>query len=159
MGYLYGRGEVTPGPIDYSMLIAGPFGDEATAEFYTALLKGELIGKNPKGATDILTVSFSSHDCINYNFGPESIQSMDHLIRLDRTLTKFCTAIDAQVWREDVLMLLTADHGFMNTPEYSISRGFDAGRVDPRALRGTVNALAENKFGIANLAPQHMIGG
>mgnify|MGYP000394357066 FL=1 len=47
----------------------------------------------------------------------------------------------------------------MNTPEYSISRGFDAGRVDPRALRGTVNALAENKFGIANLAPQHMIGG
>lgn len=105
MGYLYGRGEVTPGPIDYSMLIAGPFGDEATAEFSTALLKGELIGKNPKGATDILTVSFSSHDCINYNFGLESIQSMDHLIRLDRTLTKFCTAIDAQVWREDVLML------------------------------------------------------
>ena len=159
MGYMYGLGEITPGPIYYSMLIAGPFGDEATAEFSTSLLKGESIGKNPSGATDILTVSFSSHDYINHNFGPESIQSMDHLIRLDRTLAKFFTAIDAQVGRDNVLTLLTADHGFMNTPEYSTARGFDAGRVDPRALRGTVNALAEKKFGIANVAPQHMTGG
>ena len=159
MGYLYGLGEITPGSIYYSMLIAGPFGDEATAEFSTSLMKGESIGKNPKGATDILTVSFSSHDYINHNFGPESIQSMDHLIRLDRTLAKFFTAIDAHVGRDNVLTLLTADHGFMNTPEYSVARGFDAGRVDPRALRGTVNALAEKKFGIANLAPQHMTGG
>ena len=159
MGYMYGLGEITPGSIYYSMLIAGPFGDEATAEFSTSLLKGELIGKNPKGATDILTVSFSSHDYINHNFGPESIQSMDHLIRLDRTLAKFFTAIDAQVGRDNVLTLLTADHGFMNTPEYSTARGFDAGRVDPKEMRSTVNALAEKKFGIANLAPQHMTGG
>ncbi len=159
MGYMYGLGEVTPGSIYYSMLIAGPFGDEATAEFSTALLKGESIGKNPKGATDILTVSFSSHDYINHNFGPESIQSMDHLIRLDRTLAKFFTAIDAQVGGDNVLTLLTADHGFMNTPEYSAARGFDAGRVDPKETRSAVNALAEKKFGIANLAPQHMTGG
>ena len=159
MGYMYGLGEITPGSIYYSMLIAGPFGDEATAEFSTSLLKGEFIGKNPRGATDILTVSFSSHDYINHNFGPESIQSMDHLIRLDRTLAKFFTAIDAQVGRDNVLTLLTADHGFMNTPEYSTARGFDAGRVDPRALRDTVNTFAEKKFGIPNLAPQHMTGG
>ena len=159
MGYMYGLGETAPGSIYYSMLIAGPFGDEATAEFSTSLLKGESIGKNASGATDILTVSFSSHDYINHNFGPESIQSMDHLIRLDRTLAKFFTAIDAQVGRDNVLMLLTSDHGFMNTPEYSKARGFDAGRVDPRALRGTVNTLAEKKFGIPNLAPQHMTGG
>lgn len=159
MGYMYGLGEVTPGPIYYSMLIAGPFGDEATAEFSAALVKGESIGKNPSGATDILTVSFSSHDYINHNFGPESIQSMDHLIRLDRTLAKFFDMIDAQVGRDNVLSVLTADHGFMNTPEYSTARGFDAGRVDPSETRKAVNALAEKKFGIPNLVPQHMTGG
>ena len=159
MGYMYGLGEAAPGSIYYSMLIAGPFGDEATAEFSASLLKGESMGNNPKGATDILTVSFSSHDYINHNFGPESIQSMDHLIRLDRTLAKFFDAVDAHVGRDHVLSVLTADHGFMNTPEYSTARGFDAGRVDPKELRGVVNALAEKQFGIANLAPQHMTGG
>lgn len=159
MGYMYGLGEISPGPIYYSMLISGPFGDEATAEFSAALIKGESIGKNPTGATDILTISFSSHDYINHNFGPESIQSMDHLIRLDRTLAKLFVAIDAQVGRDNVLSLLTADHGFMNTPEYSQARGFDAGRVDPKDVRTSVNALAEKKFGLPNLAPQHMTGG
>ena len=159
MGYMYGLGEVAPGPIYYSMLIAGPFGDEATAAFSAELVKAESVGKNPTGATDILTVSFSSHDYINHNFGPESIQSMDHLIRLDRTLAKFFDMIDAQVGRDDVLTLLTADHGFMNTPEYSTARGFDAGRIDPKDVRAKVNELAEKKFGIPNLAPQHMTGG
>jgi arylsulfatase A-like enzyme len=84
---------------------------------------------------------------------------MDHLIRLDRTLARFFGAIDAQVGRDNVLTVLTADHGFMNTPEYSTARGFDAGRVDPKELRTTVNALAEKKFGVANVAPQHMTGG
>ena len=159
MGYMYGLGEVAPGPIYYSMLIAGPFGDEATAAFSAELVKAESVGKNPTGATDILTVSFSSHDYINHNFGPESIQSMDHLIRLDRTLAKFFDMIDAQVGRDNVLTLLTADHGFMNTPEYSTARGFDAGRIDPKDVRAKVNELAEKKFGIPNLAPQHMTGG
>jgi predicted AlkP superfamily pyrophosphatase or phosphodiesterase len=159
MGYMYGLGETTPGPIYYGMLLAGPFGDEATADFTTALLKGESIGKNGKGATDILAVSFSSHDYINHNFGPESIQSMDHLIRLDRTLAKLFDTIDAQAGRDNVLTVLTADHGFMNVPEYSTARGFEAGRIDPKEVRTAVNALADKKFGIANVAPQHMTGG
>jgi predicted AlkP superfamily pyrophosphatase or phosphodiesterase len=159
MGYMYGLGETAPGPIYYSMLLAGPFGDEATADFATALLKGESVGRNPAGATDVLGVSFSSHDYINHNFGPESIQSMDHLIRLDRTLAKFFDAIDAQVGRENVLTVLTADHGFMNVPEYSGARGFDAGKIDSRDVRSAVNARAEKKFGIPNLAYQHMTGG
>lgn len=159
MGYMYGVGETKPGPIYYSMMLGGPLGDEATAEFAMTLVKGESIGKNAAGATDILTISFSSHDNINHNFGPESIQSMDHLIRLDRTLAKMFAAIDAHAGRDNVLTLLTADHGFMNTPEYSIARGFDAGRIDSKITRTAVNALAEKKYGIANLAPQHMVGG
>ena len=159
MGYMYGLGEATPGSIYYRMLIAGPFGDEATAEFATTMLKGEAIGKNAKGASDILGVSFSSHDYINHNFGPESVQSMDHLIRLDRTLAKFFDAVDEQVGRDNVLTVLTADHGFMNTPEYSSARGFDANRIDPTDTRNAVNAIAEKKFGIPKVAPQHMTGG
>jgi predicted AlkP superfamily pyrophosphatase or phosphodiesterase len=159
MGYMYGLGETSPGSIYYRMLLPSPFGDEMTSEFALTMVKGEAIGRNSRGATDILTVSFSSHDYINHNFGPESIQSMDHLLRLDRTLARFFDAVDAQVGRNDVLTVLTSDHGFMNTPEYSSARGFDSGRIDPTETRNAVNALAEKKFGIAKVATQHMTGG
>ena len=32
---------------------------------------------------------------------------------------------------DNVLLMLSADHGFMNIPEYSSSRRLDAGRIDP----------------------------
>ncbi|MBL8309024.1 MAG: alkaline phosphatase family protein [Burkholderiales bacterium] len=159
MGYLYGIGETSPGGSYYRMLMPSPFGDEMTAEFATAMMKAEGIGRNAKGATDILTVSFSSHDYINHNFGPESIQSMDHLLRLDRTLAKFFEAVEAHAGRDNVLTVFSADHGFMNTPEYSAGRGFEAGRIDPTDTRNAVNALAEKKFGIPKIATQHMVGG
>ncbi len=159
MGYVYGGADSTPGRIYYRMLLPSPYGDQMTAEFATTLLKSEQVGRNPAGATDILGVSFSSHDYINHNFGPESIQSQDHLLRLDRTLAKFFDDVEAWAGRGNVLFMLSADHGFMNAPEYAKLRGFDASRTDPTALRNAVNAIAEKKFGVPKLAFQHMTGG
>lgn len=159
MGVVYGMGESAPGPFYYSTLLAGPYGDEATAEFTLELLKSERVGQNPAGVTDLLAVSFSSHDYINHNWGPESIQSQDHLVRLDRTLAKLFSAIDAQVGRENVLVVLSADHGFMNVPEFSAARGFDAARVDPGETTAAVNAAAEKRFGLAKVVTQNMTGG
>ena len=56
-------------------------------------------------------------------------------------------------------MVLSADHGFMNVPEFSAARGFDAGRVDPLDVRNAVNAAAEKKFGFPKVATQRMTGG
>ncbi|MGL5005141.1 MAG: alkaline phosphatase family protein [Casimicrobium sp.] len=159
MGAMYGVGETSPGKLYYSGLLTGPFADEAMAEFAVAMMKGESIGRNPKGTTDILGMSFSSHDYVNHSFGPESIQSQDHLIRLDRTFAKLFDEIDRQVGKDNVLMVLTADHGFANAPETDAARGFEATRIDPTELRNAVNALAEKKFGIAKVAMQHMTGG
>jgi predicted AlkP superfamily pyrophosphatase or phosphodiesterase len=159
MGAMYGVGETTPGKLYYGALLTGPFADEAIAEFTLSMMKGESIGRNPKGATDILGVSFSSHDYVNHSFGPESIQSQDHLVRLDRTFAKLFTEIDKQVGKDNVLMVLTADHGFANAPETDAARGFEAARINPTELRNAVNSLAEKRFGIAKIAKQHMTGG
>ena len=159
MGYRYGTGETEPGPIYYRMLLPSPYGDEMTADFALALMKAESVGRNPKGVTDILTVSFSSHDYINHNFGPESVQSMDHLLRLDRTLARFFSEVESWAGRDRVLTVFTADHGFMNTPEFSAARGFDSTRIDPTEVRNAVSALAEKKFGLPKLITQHMTGG
>ncbi len=159
MGYLYGLGEERPGNMYYGTLLVSPFGDEAMSEFALTMLKSENLGRNPKGVPDVLGMSFSGHDYINHGFGPESVQSQDHLIRLDRTFAKLFDAIDAHVGRDNVMMVLTADHGFVNAPESNAARGFDAARIDPSEIRSAVNALAEKRFGLANVATQHMVGG
>jgi predicted AlkP superfamily pyrophosphatase or phosphodiesterase len=159
MGHMYGLGEEKPGRMYYGTLLSSPFGDEATVDFALTMMKGEGIGANPKGVPDMLGISFSGHDYINHQYGPESVQSQDHLIRLDREIARFFDAVDASVGRGNVLAVLTADHGFVNAPESNAARRFDAARIDPTALRNTVNALAEKQFGIAKVATQHMTGG
>jgi len=158
-GMQYGTAMESPNEVFYGQLLNGPFGDEMTANFAKALAANENLGRNPAGATDILGVSFSSHDYVNHNFGPESMQSQDHLLRLDRQLADFFQAIDQRVGKENVLVVLTADHGFMNVPEYSQARQFDAQRVDAGDLRNAVNQALEIKFGVPKLVKQSMTGG
>ncbi len=158
-GLQYGLAMPAPNPIYYQQLLAGPFADEMTADFSKALLKNENLGRNPAGVTDILGVSFSSHDYINHTFGPASIQSQDHLLRLDRTLAEFFAAVDAQVGRDSVLVVLTADHGFMDVPEFNQARRYDAARIDAGEMRAAANKALEEKFGVANLVKQTMTGG
>jgi predicted AlkP superfamily pyrophosphatase or phosphodiesterase len=158
-GMQYGLAMESPNPIYYQQLLAGPFGDEMLADFSLALLKNENLGRNPNGVTDLLGVSFSSHDYINHVFGPTSIQSQDHLIRLDRTLAGFFAEVDKQVGRDNVLIALTADHGFMDVPEFSKARNFESARIDASEMREAANKELEAKFGIPNLIKQTMRGG
>lgn len=158
-GMQYGLAMDAPNSIYYSQLLAGPYGDEMTADFSTALVDNESLGRNPGGHADLLGVSFSSHDYINHVFGPESMQSQDHLVRLDRTLGAFFDGLDKRVGRENMLIVFTSDHGFMNVPEYSKERNFDAGRIDPTDMREVANKALEAKFGVPKLITQHMTGG
>ena len=158
-GMQYGLAMDAPNPLYYAQLLAGPFGDEMTNNFSKALIDNENLGRNPAGVTDILGVSFSSHDYINHNFGPESMQSQDHLIRLDRTLADLFAHAEKRAGKGNVLIVLTADHGFMNVPEYSEARQFDTGRIDAKDLNEAANKTLETKFGIPKLVKQSMTGG
>ena len=158
-GMQYGLAMDAPNPLYYAQLLAGPFGDEMTNNFSKALIDNENLGRNPAGVTDILGVSFSSHDYINHNFGPESMQSQDHLIRLDRTLADLFAHAEKRAGKGNVLIVLTADHGFMNVPEYSEARQFDAGRIDAKDLNEAANKTLEARFGIPKLVKQSMTGG
>lgn len=158
-GMQYGLAMDAPNSLYYGQLMAGPFGDEMTTDFTMELIKREKLGKNPANVPDIIGVSFSSHDYINHNFGPESIQSQDHLVRLDRTLAKLFDAVDKQVGRGNALIVLTADHGFMNAPEFSKGRHFDAGRVDSSEMRAMANKALEARFGLPKLIKHSFTGG
>ncbi len=140
-------GSDKPGPGYYDAMIWTPYGDHLTLDFVKGAIEGEQLGKNPAGVPDLLAVSWTSHDYIHHLFGPESKQSQDHMLRLDRVFAEFFQYLDEWVGLDNVLVTLSADHGFMNIPEYSASKNLDAGRVDPEKMIEAVNEHLSKKFG------------
>ncbi len=133
----------------YKRLKESPFLDELTVEFAQAAIEGENLGRNPAGVPDLLGVSFSAHDLANHGYGPESKISHDHLLRLDRMLSNFFSYIDKRIGMDNVLVVLTADHGFPNTPEFSSGvQKTGAQRVDSKKLVEDLNAHLSAKFGL-----------
>ena len=132
----------------HTALIRTPFGDEATLDFARAAIEGEDLGRNPAGVTDILGVSLSTHDYVNHGFGPESRVSQDHLLRVDRALAAFFDYLDQRIGLDNVVIALTADHGFMNAPEYSAAIGLGGARLNAPKMMADLNAALSERFGI-----------
>ena len=135
----------------YSRLKSGPFLDELTLEFARAAVDGEQLGRNPAGVPDILGVSLSAHDYVNHAYGPESKMSHDHLQRLDRMLAGFFADLDKKVGMDNVLVVLTADHGFANVPEFNETRGIPARRIDGAQLVKDLNDHLASTLGVDKL--------
>jgi predicted AlkP superfamily pyrophosphatase or phosphodiesterase len=139
----------------YPQLIRSPFGDEATLEFARAAVEGENLGRNPAEVPDLLGVSLSTHDYVNHAFGPESRPSQDHLLRVDRALAGFFDYLDRRIGLDKVLIVLTADHGFMNAPEFSAAGGLAGARLAGPKLMGELNTALQARFGVkGNLVPR-----
>lgn len=140
-----GAGLKAPAASYYASLLPSPFGDELTLQFARAALAGEQLGSDDK--PDILSISLSSHDYVNHAFGPESRLSQDHLLHLDRLLQAFFRDLDQRVGRDRYLLVLTADHGFADTPEWAASQGRDAKRLPGKELVAFANQGLSKSLG------------
>ena len=121
-----GEAMEAPGPMYYGTLLPSPFGDELTLDFARAAIAGEALGRDD--VPDILTISLSSHDYVNHAYSAESRISHDHLLHVDRLLQTFFRDLDTTIGRDNYVVVLTADHGFMPAPDHSRSLGRDAGK-------------------------------
>jgi len=146
-----------PGPLFYGNILPSPFGDELTLAFARAAIEGEQLGADAQ--TDILSVSLSSHDYVNHAFGPESRLSHDHFLHLDRYLQGFFQYLDKQVGRSNYLVMLTADHGFADSPAWAKSQGRDADLLNPGVVLSALNAGLVQKFGEGRWAPKFSAAG
>ncbi len=143
-----GEGQDKPGPLFYGALTPSPFGDRMALDFARAAIAGEKLGQDD--ATDILSVSLSGHDYINHAYSAESRLSHDHVLQVDRLLQAFFRDLDATVGKDNYLVVMTADHGFMPAPEHSLSLGRDAGRQSGSQTVARLNAGLAKNFGAGN---------
>ena len=115
-----------PGPAYYGQLYASPFGNTIVRHAATAAVRGMGLGKDD--VPDLLCVSFSSTDVLGHNFGPDSVEARDALLRLDQDLGAMFAMFDEEVGEGRWAVFLTADHGIGPTPEQARAGGVAAGR-------------------------------
>lgn len=128
----------------YSSLTGTPFSDDLVLEFAKTLVTEEQLGRDE--SVDILFVGCDAADGVGHAFGPESHESMDHFIRLDRYLGNFFAFLDQEIGEENYLLVLSSDHGVLPMPEALVRRGIDAGRFSREEIgeqiMGAVNGVA-----------------
>jgi len=125
----------------YTQLIVSPVGDQLLLDFAKALISSEQLGRNT--VPDYLSISFSSVDATNHFFGPSSLENEEVIRRLDRTLADLFKFVDKTVGLKHTLIVLSADHGMADMPEYMTELGYDAGRLDPGEIVAAANRAGQ----------------
>ncbi len=92
-----------------------------------------------RGTTDLLAVSPSATDAIGHTFGPDSREVHDQVLRLDQYLGWFLARLEALVGPEQLVVVLTADHGVTPFPAAARTRGVEAYDVALDTLITAVN--------------------
>src|SRR2546421_3869483 len=126
--------------------LAVPSMDSLTLAF--ALEGVRALGLGSRGAVDLLSVSLSTTDYVGHAYGPDSREIHDQVVRLDRYLGRFLEQLFVRYGRNNVLVVLTADHGVTPYPERSRALGHPgAVRVIPDTIIQSVNAALDQRAG------------
>jgi predicted AlkP superfamily pyrophosphatase or phosphodiesterase len=136
-------------PLFYTRLLVSPVGDQLTLDFTKTLIENEKLGQD--NIPDYLSISFSAVDAVNHFFGPSSLENEDIVLQLDRTLEDMFQFIDKKVGRENTLIVLSADHGMADMPEYMTELGFEAKRLYTDDVVSIADQAGKQLFGIDGL--------
>jgi predicted AlkP superfamily pyrophosphatase or phosphodiesterase len=123
-------------PYFQSWFRASPMYDQIALDLASQLITTEKLGRGP--TTDVLAISLSATDYVGHRYGAESPEQCDNLAHLDAALGAFLGRLAAL--KIPVVVVLTADHGSMDTPEHAVEEGVPAARVDGRKLLADVGA-------------------
>lgn len=134
-----------PGKDYYEAVYLSPFGNDILVELATRAIDAEHLGQN--GGTDVLSLSFSSNDRVGHKVGPDSPEMRDMAIRTDRVLGKLFQHIDAKIGLNNVIIVLTADHGIAPSPNIMAEEKMPGGRIPEAAVAETVTAALTAKYG------------
>jgi hypothetical protein len=125
---------------------AVPTMDSLTLAFALEGVRSLQLGS--RGVTDLLAVSLSTTDAVGHAYGPDSREIHDQVLRLDRYLAWFFQQLFVRYGKNNVAIVLTADHGVTPWPERSRALGRSgAVRVSPDSVIRDVNAALDARVG------------
>jgi predicted AlkP superfamily pyrophosphatase or phosphodiesterase len=119
---------LTDDPVDVgSEIRITPYMDDLTVQFALHGVNAMQLGTGPH--TDLLAMSLSATDVIGHNYGPDSREMHDQVLRVDRTIGLFLDSLYALRDSTTITIVVTADHGVGSIPEIAPAS------VEPRPRR------------------------
>lgn len=130
----------------FGRLASMPWMDAQTLTLAKTVVESARLGDDT--APDLLAVSLSAFDVIGHTFGPNSQESMDAALRIDRELAAFIQFIERTAGRENIVMVLTSDHGVLPLVEWLQARGTASARVsaEVKAFRDRLFEEFQKKY-------------
>lgn len=125
-----------------------PYGNTYTVMMAKACIEGEKIGMGDY--TDFLSISFSSTDLLGHQFGPNSVEMQDMLIKLDLDIADFLSYLDKTYGKNNYLLFLTADHGGSHNQGFLKDLNVPAGVLSKKTM-SELNGHLKKKFGTDSL--------
>ena len=134
------------GSKDYNTFRASPFGNTYTLDFAREILRNERMGQGAE--TDMLCVSLSATDYISHRYGPNSLETEDTYLRLDKEIAAFLTYLDNTLGKNNYLLFLSADHGAPNAAGFLLENKYrNAGTLSSDGMRKRMNQFCKERFG------------
>ncbi|MES4793400.1 MAG: hypothetical protein C4321_10875 [Chloroflexota bacterium] len=134
-----------PGPAFYAAFMLTPWANDYQFAVARAAIEAENLRRDEY--PDFLSISLTAQDLVGHEFGPESQEAQDLVVRTDRQLAEFLAYLTGRFAPEDLLIAFTADHGGMPIPEYLASLGLQAGRIPKMETRAVVERALDAHFG------------
>jgi predicted AlkP superfamily pyrophosphatase or phosphodiesterase len=129
----------------YGTVKRTPWGNELLVKLAERAIEAEQLGRGD--GTDLLSVSFSSNDYVGHALGPDAPEVRDISVRTDRMLGKFFDFIDTKIGLNNVVVVLTADHGVSPMPEVNQKRRMPGGRNQEGLVPKIVADALTKKYG------------
>lgn len=124
-----------------------PCSADITLEAFKAALVNEKLGQG-KGS-DILAVSFSGHDMAGHRFGPNAPEMKAMTLNEDKVIAELRAAVAKAVpgGLQNVVFVLTGDHGVAPNPEQLSGTGLEGGRISTKTLTKKINESLNKTYG------------
>ena len=131
---------------NYQSIATTPFGNTMTLELAKAAFENEKLGAGSE--TDMLCVSLSSTDYVGHSFGPNSVETEDTYLRLDKDIAAFLTYLDTKIGKGQYTLFLSADHGVAHVPGFMKENKLPGGIFSEGEVAKDLNAKLKEKFGL-----------
>ena len=134
----------------YDGFLKSPFANDLLLDLAEDCVENNLKDKDNM----LLWVSLSPLDKLGHVYGPQSIEVIDMIYHLDKQINDFYNYLKEKVGEENLLFVLTSDHGVAPLVELMREKGIDACRILPNKLINKMNRYIENKYKIQNLVKE-----